>query len=709
MENVGLDMSTDPPSSLNIKRICFKAIYLLGFGFLIGFMHYKIVKILFEENRNFTYLSNLEREMSLRTEMGFYYSYYKTLVEEEQFAYGIHKLLHDHKVEYPNEVNVFNRFNIHPELILAFIYRYAWPAVNATKECHLVHRGENLSPVTSCVGLGDQMLFYLEAVWLLAGVTLTSLFCFAYSLSGTVIGGIIASIQYLSNHAECTRVMWTPNERENFAQPFLLLQMWFVTLQFRSYNKSTMLVIQVALFFLNATCLLFWQFTQFVFATQTAILFLMEQLHVIDAKTLGIYLYSQFCGLHLAIVMLQGNDMLKSSFYICLFTSISLYCMFFSKFRVKVKNKKDLLLEVILILLRLGLILSMTYGLKKFLSIFFNTQDDGHIYEIVLAKFTNFKNFHTMLYTCSSVFDFLPLNYFENITATGLLPTVVFVVLNLISKWTESSLSRKRGNDSRKETEEAASRFVAFLTNFEIDPGIFYNVAQMAVFGFMALLVMRLKLLFTPHLCIVSAIAFNEHYYNSLFKKHKNILRIAVFPLVLLCVHQGLNNLLDEADNIGEYSDIQLETLINWILIETGPLAVFAGPMPLMATVMLTTRRPIVNHPHYEHVESRLRNYAVYKTYGKFTPLELYKELTKFKVNYLIIERKYCYGKSGKGCTFEEIWDTELPAMKNNPRLCTKLLRGDLEHFYEVYTNRDYVVLKLHDFRVSYTPLLKNS
>ncbi|VDI46239.1 Hypothetical predicted protein, partial [Mytilus galloprovincialis] len=53
------------------------------------------------------------------------------------------------------------------------------------------------------------------------------------------------------------------------------------------------------------------------------------------------------------------------------------------------------------------LLITGTVGCKILVSKFLKTADDAHIGEIFRSKFGDFKNFHTMLYTCAKEFDFM--------------------------------------------------------------------------------------------------------------------------------------------------------------------------------------------------------------------------------------------------------------------------------------------------------------
>lgn len=110
----------------------------LALALAFGYAHLVHVESLFENDKHFSHLSTLERELSFRTESGLYYYYFKSLVVVENatdsaplltnnnslvgLVYDV--FLNDNRTEHPNTINSLQRFNLYPELVLAIFYRF---------------------------------------------------------------------------------------------------------------------------------------------------------------------------------------------------------------------------------------------------------------------------------------------------------------------------------------------------------------------------------------------------------------------------------------------------------------------------------------------------------------------------------------------------------------------------------------------------------
>ncbi|TEA34350.1 hypothetical protein DBR06_SOUSAS13710022, partial [Sousa chinensis] len=140
-----------------LRRYQFTGSMTLGIAVFVAILHWIHLITLFENDRHFSHLSSLEREMTFRTEMGLYYSYFKTIIEAPSFLEGLWMIMNDKLTEYPLAINTVKRFHLYPEVIIAFWYRTFMGIMNLfgleTKTCWNVTRVEPLNEVQSCEGM----------------------------------------------------------------------------------------------------------------------------------------------------------------------------------------------------------------------------------------------------------------------------------------------------------------------------------------------------------------------------------------------------------------------------------------------------------------------------------------------------------------------------------------------------------------------------
>ncbi|XP_061215392.1 probable C-mannosyltransferase DPY19L1 isoform X1 [Neopsephotus bourkii] len=642
-----------------------------------GVLHWYHITTLFENDRHFSHLSTLEREMAFRTEMGLYYSYFKIIIEAPSFWNGVRAIMNDRLTEYPLVINTLQRFNLYPEVVLASWYRIYTAIMDflgvPTKMCWTVNRGKGLSPVESCEGLGDPASFYVAMIFLLNGLMMSLFFIYGTYLSGSRLGGLVTVACFFFNHGECTRVMWTPPLRESFSYPFLVLQMLLLTYILRIPNINTGSLI--ALCVSNIFFMLPWQFAQFVLLTQIASLFAVCIMGYIDSCKLQKILTAHMVALVVCFILMFGNSMLLTSYYAASLVVI------WGILELSPKVLKSSRREIYVWVIEGCAWLFGTVTLKSLTSLVFGIADDAHIGNILKSKFIGYKDFDTLMYTCAAEFDFMEKETPVRYTKTLLLP-VVLVVLGVIIKRAIKHLTWSLSQAGQCEREERFNQ-----------GELVYHALQLLAYSVLAILIMRLKLFLTPHLCVMASLVCSKQLFGWLFCKIQP--KTLVFAILALMAIEGSANLQTQWNIMGEFSNLPQEELLEWIKVNTRQDAVFAGAMPTMASVKLSTLRPVVNHPHYEDAGLRARTKVVYSMYSRKPAKDVKRELIKLGANYYILEESLCVSRKKPGCSMPEIWDVEDPVNSGRVPLCTLMSKDSRPYFFTVFENSNYRVLKI--------------
>ncbi|KAG8512264.1 putative C-mannosyltransferase DPY19L2, partial [Galemys pyrenaicus] len=611
---------------LLLRRSQFSRKTTLGLAIFVGFLHWIHLVTLFENDRHFSHLSSLEREMTFRTEMGLYYSYFKTIIEAPSFMEGLWMIMNDRLTEYPLVINTVKRFHLYPEVLIACWYRTFVGIMNLfgleTKTCWNVTRIQPLNEIQSCEGMLGRSCVLL--CW-----------CDFYFKWNN--DGIILRLWHIS---EATRVMWTPPLRESFSYPFLVLQMCVLTFILSYFycktywtefsllrNPSIGRRRYIALCLSNIAFMLPWQFAQFILFTQIASLFPMYVVGYIEPNKFQRIIYTNMGSVLLCFVLMFGNPMYLSSYYSS--SLLMTWVIILKRNKIQRLGVSELNFWLIQ-----GLAwLCGTIILKFLTSKVLGVSDHIRLSDLIAARILRYTDFDTLIYTCAPEFDFM-------------------------------------------------------------EKALIFHTLQLLAFTALAVLIMRLKLFLTPHMCLMASLICSRRLFGWVFSRIR--FENFIFGLVTVMSLQGCANLHNQWSIIGEFNNLPQEELIHWIKYNTRPDAVFAGAMPTMASVKLSTLHPIVNHPHYEDADLRARTKIVYSTYSRKSAKEVRDKLLELHVNYYVLEEAWCVVRTKPGCSMLEIWDVEDPSNAANPPLCSVLLKDPRPHFTTVFQNSMYRVLKVN-------------
>uniref|UniRef100_A0A8P4GDF3 Dpy-19 like C-mannosyltransferase 3 n=1 Tax=Dicentrarchus labrax TaxID=13489 RepID=A0A8P4GDF3_DICLA len=632
---------------------------------------------LHENDLWFSNIKEVEREISFRTECGLYYSYFKQMLQAPSIQEGLSDLIHDNLTESKRTINLLQRMNIYQEVFLSVLYR--------------------LLPIQSYL---EPVYFYIYTVFSLQAVYVIALYLTAWLLSGSWLAGVLTGIWYILNRVDTTRVEFTISLRENWSLPFLALQVTAITCYLRPQ-----LTVMVWLMYVTTFCFcLTWQFNQFILLVQALIIYTLDCVDFLTTTQVTTLYLVQVSGL-LSVWLLQFcNSMILGS----LVLSFIVAALFIRHCQSGLKTG-NLLVRLGKLLLHSAMVLLLTFTINYLAKKALQLRSDEHIFKFIKSKFAlgPTRDFDASLYLCEEAFGLLPLDTLERLAGTLLLyPYILTLPLLSVSvchvSWTMLT-----------DSNTGEVRVVAFR------PDVAYNLLHTLFFGLLAFSTMRMKYIWTGHMCAVAAygVCGTELWtllLNALRCNTKlRLVRYAV-PLVMIgCLYYKFwPKLMEELSELREFYDPDTVELMTWISTKTPKQTVFAGSMQLLAGIKLCTGRVLTNHPHYEDKDLRERTRQVYQVYARRSPEEVYDILRAAGADYVVLENSICYERRHRrGCRLRDLLDLAnghimdgpgendpdlVPA--SHPRFC-EAIKTDTAAYTSLFT-RTFQNKTFHVYRV---------
>uniref|UniRef100_A0A8C6L6F7 Dpy-19 like C-mannosyltransferase 3 n=1 Tax=Nothobranchius furzeri TaxID=105023 RepID=A0A8C6L6F7_NOTFU len=469
----------------------------------------------------------------------------------------------------------------------------------------------------------EPVYFYIYTVFSLQAVYVIGLYLTAWLLSGSWLAGTLTGVWYILNRVDTTRVEFTISLRENWSLPFFALQVAAITCYLRPQ-----LGVMVWLMYVTTFCFcLMWQFNQFILLVQALVIYSLDCADLLTTTQVTTLYLVQVSGL-LTVWLLQFcNSMILGS----LVLSFIVAALFIRHYHV-----------------------------SKVLQL----RSDEHIFKFIKSKFAlgSTRDFDAGLYLCEEAFGLLPLDTLERLAGTLLLYPYMLTVLLLCGTLAVAALQNlsSPGGGLVEEKRGAAERRVEAFR-----PDVAYNLLHTVLYGILAFSTMRMKYIWTGHMCAVAAYGVcGTEVWTLVLRVLRCNTKLRLFryavPLLIFCwlYYKFWPKLMEELSELREFYDPDTVELMTWISTKTPKQAVFAGSMQLLAGIKLCTGRVLTNHPHYEDKVLRERTRQVYQVYARRSPEDVYDILRAVGADYVVLENSICYERRHRrGCRLRDLLD----------------------------------------------------